>query len=663
MNSWLVWAAFLLVALVLTLVGYHFSLRALRWVAVSIALVSTVYITWYGLTHPARVAGSLSAAFARGADALSVAIFHPLPVPPGHIPGPGRIGWIVIVVLLVIGYRLLEVWALHWQAPSLDSSALADDKQDDADAPATDKQSHETDKQRHDRLAAELKFRLAAVEVRSPAILPGGSRSSALASIAEASGVTGSGLAGAVINFFGMLWPGPRRIRVRVWAEHDPGHPGIDDVTRVTVDLENARTGATIAIKTLAARNLDEAASVAAGFVARHIFIADRTAPPWCTGAVDGRDLAAMLLARQVRVYPESKDRVLEARPKRIRYLEGAARSHLCAGVVRYELAQLYDSEGKHTEALLLHAINREQNPRFFRGRYRLAMSLEMIANSESEEQFDAAALGRVHEAMTILRRHHKPGDAGRDARQPGKSQARHWGELRRELLDIAWEELQDIRRYLTLRHIAWRSLWHRDERAILKPYWRLRHRQPFRDGVCVALLLVAVREVLKVGGQSGRKLPHARTLARITTTIAGDTSALARVVPLPPRPAGWLTSRAVKLLDVLRKPRPRRDRSWQAAYNLACTYAAIAQREPPAGNRHERVGQVVTSLRWVVEDPNCEIERPSEWIPHDPDFRGLADDRTFRAFLEDQERCDYPDSSEQDAVTHPETALSGRPG
>src|SRR5580693_4633044 len=72
---------------------------------------------------------------------------------------------------------------------------------------------------RHDRLVAELRFRLSAVAVRAPAILPGGTRSNGLASIAENSGINGSGLAGAVIRFFGTLWPNPRRYQVRVWIE------------------------------------------------------------------------------------------------------------------------------------------------------------------------------------------------------------------------------------------------------------------------------------------------------------------------------------------------------------------------------------------------------------------------------------------------------------
>ena len=64
-----------------------------------------------------------------------------------------------------------------------------------------------------------------------------------------------------------------------------------------------------------------------------------------------------------------------------IEILKKAVRNNASAGVARHELALLYDLEGQHAEALRLHALNREQYPRFYRSRYRLGMSLEMIAN------------------------------------------------------------------------------------------------------------------------------------------------------------------------------------------------------------------------------------------------------------------------------------------
>ena len=70
---------------------------------------------------------------------------------------------------------------------------------------------------------------------------------------------------------------------------------------RVTVDLEDAQTGGSIATKTLAARDLDEAAARVAAYVARQIFREDPTAPPWSVGSFDGSDLAALLCAKQQR--------------------------------------------------------------------------------------------------------------------------------------------------------------------------------------------------------------------------------------------------------------------------------------------------------------------------------------------------------------------------
>jgi hypothetical protein len=703
MNSWFVWGAFALVVLALGSIGYHFSLRVLRVAAALVVLGTVLYITWYGLTYLAKTPGSSSDAFARGADALAYALFHPHPVAPGHpIPEPGRIGWLIIAVLLLIGYRELEAWSLHCHARCLDTSALTRDRQHDSTGEGKDVL---TDVQRHDRLAAELKFRLPAVEVRSPAILPGGSRSSELASIAETSGVTGSGLAGAIIRFFGTLWPSPRRVRVRVWVECAAGQARSNDPTTVTVSLDDPKTGASIATKTLAASSLDNAASVVAGYVAQHIFADDPTAPPWCTGAADGRDLAAILLARQVRVYPESVDEVGNARSTKIEILEGVAGNNLCAGVARYELAHLYDLAGRHAEALRLHAKNREQYPRFYRGRYRLAMSLEMIANPDPEKRMTDQEVPMFNEALKILYQC--------DAASACKSGVNHVEDgkvelspdLRRYLLDTAREELEAIRKYLTLRHVIWQSFWHRDERGILKPYWQLPYRQAFHDGVCVALLLVTVRRALidkeekKEPGPSPACRPEegaqpdpppplrrVRTMMRIATTIAGDNSAIAAVldhpavaavpdgadgpavaaVPgssaiaaAPDRPPGKPSGQRVRPVTARQRtrrwPGQHRTRSWQAAYNLACVYAALAQdgnRQPEGQRIDDRlrglVTQVVASLEFALNNRECEMERPWEWITNDPDFSCLHSpggefSAEFIHFLDAQKGRDYP--------------------
>src|SRR5215831_11564714 len=456
MNSsliWVVWGVFAFVAVLLGFVSRHFTVRTLRCATAVTAVVLVVLVTRYGLTHPvspAQASSDLVNAFRQGANELGAAFFHPLllVLPDGQVPAPGRIGWLAIAVLLVVGYRVLEAWAIHREAPVLDTSAL-DGQPNGAPGKTEDRG---IDGQLYDQLVARLKFQLSAIEVRAPAILPGGSRSNGLASIAAASGVTGSGLAGAIIQFFGMLWPNQRRFQVRVRVERGQGGPPDTKSTKVTVSLDEPATGESVATKTMAADDPDEAAALVAGYVARHIFIRDRTTPPWCVGAANGRDLAAMLLAKEERVGAQRPAEIKRARSKQVAILEKATGNNQYAGVLRYELAQLYDLAGRHMEALRLHAVNREQHPRFYRGRYRLSMSLEMIANPAF--QLSDTDTEMLDEILAILNRCGVTRDVMRedDDVVAGMLQPR----LREKLLVAAEEELRAIRRHLTLRHVIW---------------------------------------------------------------------------------------------------------------------------------------------------------------------------------------------------------------
>jgi hypothetical protein len=683
MNPWVVWGVFAFVAVLLGSISRHFTVRTLRWAAAVTAAVLVVLVTRYGLTHPANASSDLVNAFKQGADELGAAFFHPLLLG-NQVPVPGRIGWLVIGVLLVGGYRLLEARAIHRQAPVLDTSAL-DSQPNHASSKTKDSVK---DRQLHDQLAARIKFQLSAIEVRSPAILPGGSRSNGLASIAEASGVTGSGLAGAIIQFLGMLWPNPRRFQVRVRVESGNGHPVESsnghpvetshghaqdaDGIRVTVSLDEPATGESIATKTLAGGNLDEAAALAAGYVARHIFIRDPTTPPWCVGATNGRDLAAMLLARKERVYAKCPKAIESARREQVDILEKATGDNQYAGVVRYELAQLYNLQGRHVEALLLHAVNREQHPRFYRGRYRLSMSLEMIANSTfslldtDKLNMSRTPLDILDESLTILNRCHVTknvrfcaDDVVGGVLSPG---------LRKELLEAARRELRAIRRQLTLRHVIWGTFRYRDERLIRRPHWGLRKRQSFHDGLCVAELLVAIRQSLNEKGPAGIGWkPHMKLASRIAAGIAGDkvsiekhlANAKAQGTPESQctleskgRPESWDREwpPPEKRDRTRRLPWQRRTPSWEAAYNTACAYAALNLDH-----------QVVNSLLRAINNPDCEMQRPSLWISCDPDLCRVKSSEEFTSFCEDQKRKDYPTAFQCPAHAGGEEPAAGR--
>jgi hypothetical protein len=692
MATYVVWVIFVVVAALLGFTGYHFGLRTVRWVTGIVALGLALAITAYGLRQASPASANLQTAFAHGADGVGDAFFHPLGLG-SPASGPGRAGWVVIAILLVLGYRALEAWALHWQAPQLDISKLGGGQPSiKPDGPAGESPDGLTDGQRHELLAAEVRFRLAAMEVRAPSILPGGSRSGGLATIAEASGFSGGGLAGAIIRFFGMLWPNPRLVQLRVWVE--PGSEAAGprsrrrtDLARVTVELSDPRTGATLSTKTLAADSLDEAATRVAGYVARQIFGMDPATPPWCFGASDGADLSALLLSRQLRVPVDTPDDLETSRSEEIARLRGVADASLCAGVVRYDLAQLYSIQGMpyedHLTALRLHAVNRDQYPRFYRGRYRLAMSLEMVADpgftfTDRTEGLDelSGTLSELHRCGLTNRRGCEDDDirsaSGGDGWELKPA-------LRLELLTAAQRELRGVRRQLTLPHVVWSAFAHRDERGIWKPYYQgVRLRQSFHDGVCVAELLVAARlrathsAALEEAGSLEEFRPaasprHLKTGVRIASAVAGKDGVMSviargpreRSSPSPAdinsarRRADELASREAR--DRVRwLPWQRRTASWQAAYNTACLYAAlISDRRARGGivspDEETWEDRVVISLERVANNPYAEMRRPFDVIAKDPDFHALrAAPDTFRAFdkfLKDQRRRDYPDA------------------
>lgn len=675
MNSWLVWLVFVIAFVSLGFVGYHFSVRTLRFFTAAFVAAVVVLVIRYGATHPAGAHAHSVNSFTRGFDDLGAALFQPL-LPGRHIPPPGRIGLLmilVIIVVLVFAYRELEVWAMRWQPPTVDTSALGGDQPDTQKSGAADEPDEGiTDGRRHHRLVAELRFRLPAVEVRAPAILPGGTRPNGLASIAENSGFTGSGLAGAIIRFFGMLWPNPRRYQVRVWIEKGTRSAGGEEqaaaTTRVTVDLEDPRSGGSIATKTLVAHDFDQAASVVAGYVGRHIFKEDPTAPPWCVGSCDGGDLAAMLVAGQHRVSPESPDDVRRCRGKQISILETC---RIDAGVARYELAQLHDLEGNHAKALRLHATNRADYPRFYRGRYRLGMSLEMIANPAFYLPDKEAA--DMRESLRVLDRCGVT-DCAEEiycefVRQelPDAPGGKLPDALREKLLMAAQNELYAVRRQFTLRRVIWGMFWHRDERAIRKQYLRLGQREHFHDGARVAELLVAVRQSLfeeEHGcARANRDNHHAKRAMNIVAAITGDSAVIKAVL----NPAAKPSEQARHLHPSVKKTRwlywQCRTPSWQAAYNTACLYAALEQSRTDSTEKDQMADRVVTSLTRAVNDPDCEMERPWDWIFTDPDFSCLKQSsKKFRSFCHDQMHRDYPRTTRPASSAAEQTRASRSP-
>ena len=558
------WAILVVEVTALGFIGYWFSLRTLRWFTGVTAFILAIAVTRFGLMDPEYKSHNLVNSFLSGVDQVTKALLHPFWS--GEAPAPGVVGRWIIALALLFGYRQLEGWARRWQAPELDLSAIGRGRPTTAPAvPSAAANGHGTAAtaagptagQLHAQLAAELRFRLPTMQVRTPSILPGGTRANALASIAEKSGVDGAGMVGAVLRFAGMLWPSQRLVRVRSWVECDTGK-------QITVLLEDVKTGQPIATNTVAGASFNEAVSMVAGYIARQIFGMDRTVPPWCCGTADGRDLGAMQLARLERAYAACPGDVSESRDKQIEILHSSTGTDRTAGIVRYELAQLLALQRQDLECLRLHALNRELHHRFSRGRYRLAMSLEMLANPEYYFRNDTTIRDNLKEALEILSRcgltdstsqvnaENQTGNEEWDVVpspfSDEKSYMRVSHELALKLLKIAAKDLREVRTQLNPWRVVWDALLRRDERAVWLPHCRRRYRQPFHDGVCVAELLFAIRYRLREpGDEDSRWLKrvcvrwHLRRAIRITSFIAGH-PALIKAVLNKPHDQWWDT-------------------------------------------------------------------------------------------------------------------------
>jgi hypothetical protein len=264
------------------------------------------------------------------------------------------------------------------------------------------------------------------------------------------------------------------------------------------------------------------------------------------------------------------------------------------------------------------------------------------------------------------------------------------------QLLDVAARDLREVRDQLKAWRVLRDGLFRRDERPVWLPHWRQQHRQPFQDGVSVAELLIAVRRklvereiayralwpaepgparpgpadpgplggrprVTAAGPEREPEIPRElKQAVKVASLFAGDPEYLEKLLAVVltdpsgladplcglPAPAAFTPADCDAKNRIRRLPGQRRTASWQAAYNAAALFAALAvvAPEPVAVVLED---WVIASLRRAIDNPLSELERPSDWIGHDPDLRPLRWDTTifekFEQFLKDQDRQDYP--------------------
>ena len=120
-----------------------------------------------------------------------------------------------------------------------------------------------------------LQFRLPAVEVRKPAVMPGGITLENLAPVVSESGVQGSKATAARMRAIRALEAQPRSYEARLLVEPCDAIGQVrigGNMLRITVDLRDIRNDQSIVVRMLPPCVPAEAAERVAGFTARQVF-------------------------------------------------------------------------------------------------------------------------------------------------------------------------------------------------------------------------------------------------------------------------------------------------------------------------------------------------------------------------------------------------------
>ncbi|MEQ7007685.1 hypothetical protein ABN028_16035 [Actinopolymorpha sp. B17G11] len=544
-----------------------------------------------------------------------------------------------IAFLLIFGivYWRLEVAAARRETPRVNV-----DGPDRNDTPATR------------RLLNRLKVKLPAIAVPAPPTMPGGSHRAHLATVVEASDVTGGRVMAAVMRLSEWITPSPPTYIARLRAEPTKSGPLRDDTPiDLIVDLRDKGSGDSLAVKAFPPVPFGQAADRAAGFVASRLFSNDPSKPKWVTrGRWDGDDLTAYLLSLRPRRLELTYEAMLQNRRDRIELLKPYATDGPAADVARYELASLHELEGEELDAVRLHALTRahagvSQNlakgiDRSFGTRTpcRLGMSLSMLANRWFQEKWQGSTASeagpetaeRIRSDMFqylsnagMLTKQFE----GRDLVNP-----RNIDEVRLELLQMAQIELGRYRDFTRWRRRVWVNLTRREWRSDLRgtigvtpcailERWDRRH---------LARLAIQIVQARLVGPHwcAGGPTPSSQGCPTCSSTLMPEAEPDMRP-RADQRLLAWLAGR-----DPV---------SWQEKYNRVCLYAVknVECHEEACPSHDAAAATAVKHIGRLVTDPECDLDHPSEWIAVDPDLRCLHRVEGFTTLVEGQLRRDFP--------------------
>jgi hypothetical protein len=650
MTRWYIdWPTAVGIFVLLGATAYHFSRRTYRLVALATVVVIILLLTWSGLTMPGH--RNFPNAFLRGSRGLAVEMLSPL-TPDGarHLVNTSPVGWVALALILAGILVCFDTWCARREAPRVRVT----------EAPAAESENPALDLRRE--ITEKLKFRLAAADVHKPAAIPGGSTLDNLATVVSSSDIQGSKTTAMLIRAVNAFAAKPSTYDARLYAEDAPGRSSASSGSdlRITVDVEDARTGAIIATRTLGPCSKEDAADKAAGFTARQVLRRDPSTPAWALGSLDGEDLSAYLLSQEMSPKSLGPEGLQAYRKNQRDTLARTDSGNAHAVLARYELACLYELLEDPVSGLRLHLRNRVYHPLFLRGRYRLAMTLNMIASCRGKDDHRYLAESRdaiIAELDWVGMMLRKP-----ELRDHGSSDQE---EVERVILKFAKDELRAYRNRMRVPLLLWRAFWvRRARRALLeqlrtKPCWLLHPRRRL-SAPWVALTIAEQDHPGLLSGANREPAGPRRVLGRARRRLSPMTACYPASGKLEDAREDVLGKLGLERLigGTGRKwtcgARGRgwpywRKAPWQAIYNAACLYALPEKPD---------IKVAVDLLRLAVEHPGCELDYPEEWIRADPRLRQLQGDR-FDKLMED---LGAGRSDPQAASPPARRQLSGRP-
>jgi hypothetical protein len=299
---------------------------------------------------------------ARGADTVVADALEPA-VGDDTAARLGDFGWIALALLLVLGYRRLEMLNnRRYGAPIVVGRFVTGPGEEGVGV----------------ELGAAFRNRVAELDLREPPPVPGAESTAKPTSDAVAAldvgDVPGPGtLRGVAARVRGLVLPASGITVEPTYARASSGDEHV-----VTVRLATTQGGRALRARSFARATPQAAAEAAADFVVCDALTSARLTPSWAQWrSDDGAALAPyqVVLADTGRTGPRLPLR------EQIELLETARAASPGTGLVLVELGHRYDLDERPLDALRTHLTAKALHPRFAQPRYRLAMSLAMLAS------------------------------------------------------------------------------------------------------------------------------------------------------------------------------------------------------------------------------------------------------------------------------------------